>query len=47
MLENIPGQVEWDSAQPDVVKNVPAHCRGDWTRLPLKVSSKLKYSISL
>jgi len=29
---NIPGQVGWASEQPDVVKDVPAHCRGVGTR---------------
>ena len=25
---NIPGQVGWGSEQPDLVEDVPAHCRG-------------------
>ena len=27
MPGNIPGQVGWGSEQPDVVEDVPAHCR--------------------
>ena len=29
---NIQGQVGQGSEQPDLVEDVPAHCRGDWTR---------------
>jgi len=28
MNRNIQGQVEWGSEQPDLVEDVPAHCRG-------------------
>jgi len=30
--ENIQGQVEWGSEQPNLVEDVPVHCRGGWTR---------------
>ena len=28
---NIQGQVGWGSEQPDLVEDVPAHCRWGWT----------------
>jgi len=32
---NIQGQVEWGSAQHDLVEDVPAHCGGGWGARPL------------
>ena len=29
---NVQGQVGQGSEQPDLVEDVPAHCRGGWTR---------------
>jgi len=29
---NIQGQVGWGSEKPDLVVDVPAHCREGWTR---------------
>lgn len=34
---NIPGQVEQGSEQPDVVQDVPAHCRRVELDLPIQV----------
>jgi len=44
---NIPSQVGQDSEQPDLVEDVPAHCRGGWSRLLLKVPSNPDYSMNL
>jgi len=38
-------KVGWGSEQPDLVKDVPAHCRGGWTGQPLKVPSNPNYSM--
>lgn len=43
---NIQGQVEQGSEQPDLVKNVPALCRG-WSTWPLKAPSNPNYSMIL
>ena len=44
---NIQGQFGLGSEQPDLVEDVPAHCRGGWTRWPLKVPSNPNYSMIL
>lgn len=45
----IPGNIQdwdgWGSEHPDLVPDVPAHCREVQTRLPLKVPSNPKHSM--
>ena len=44
---NIQGQVGGGSEQPGLVEDVPAHCRGCWSRWPLKVPSNPNRSMIL
>ncbi|PKU34471.1 pol- hypothetical protein [Limosa lapponica baueri] len=45
---NIQGQVGWGSEQPDLVEDVPAHCRGlDWMTFKGSFESKLFYDSML
>lgn len=43
--ENLEGQVEWDSKQPDLIADVPAYCKGGWTKVLLKVPSNPNYAM--
>jgi len=41
----IQGQVGQGFQQPGLVEDVPVHCRGGWTRRPLKVPSNPNHSM--